>query len=607
MNIQQLYQKASLLPLEPGCYIMRDARHTILYIGKAKKLRLRVQSYFRDGAAHDPKVERLISLVNDFDIIVTDSEFEALVLECSLIKQHAPKYNIMLKDDKGFSYIRVSDEDYPRIAVVLQKSQDSARYIGPYIGSFAIRQLVERATFAFGLPTCSRRFPQDFGRGRPCLNAHIGKCAAICTGKISREDYLKTVEDAVTYITRGSKDIIRQLQGEMQQASDALEFERAARIRDSIAAINKADAGQKVIRSGSDLAQDVFAFAASGRSICAVVLKFREGRLCDKDEQLIYDTTSIEEIREEFITHYYISSRDIPKRILIDEDFETRELVEQWLSTQKQQTVSVMKPQRGDNAALVVMAYNNAAERLSREAGHRDRDGVALGELANLLGLSEIPKTIEAYDISNYGNNAVGGMVVFQDGKPRRRDYRRFIIKEVLGVDDYASMQEVVSRRIARYDEGGQNSFARMPDIILLDGGRGHLSSVLEVMRGTSFEEVPVYGMVKDDKHRTRGIVSKQGELSVALFKSAFALVTKIQDETHRFTLEYQRQRHTQNTFHSSLTKIEGVGEKRAKQLLAHFKTIDAIKKATVDELAEVEGMPERTAQQVYDHYHPAP
>jgi len=605
MNREELYAKALTLPQQPGVYIMRDSRRNIIYIGKAKKLRNRVQSYFREGVWHQPKVERMVTLANDFDIIVTDSEFEALILECSLIKQHTPKYNILLKDDKGFSWIRVSDEDFPRITVALQKVDDGAQYIGPYLGSFAIRQLVDQATLAFGLPSCPRRFPQDFGKGRTCLNAHIGRCMGLCRGKVSKEEYAGIIADAVTYITKGSKEILRRMEDEMTAASERLEFESAAKLRDAINAIKKAESGQKVIHIDSDLDQDVFAFAASEKSICAVVLKFRDGRLVDKDEQIISDMTSLSEARDEFLSHYYISSADIPRRILVDEEFESLELVQRMLSEQSSRAVTIAKPQRGENAALLSMGYNNAVDRLKREYGRKDRDEASLGELANLLGLPDIPKTIEAYDISNYGSEAVGGMVVFQDGKPKRSDYKRFIIRDVGGVDDYASMREVMGRRIARYDEGKNRGFARRPDVILLDGGKGHLMTILEAVRGTSFEDVPFFGMVKDDKHRTRGIVAREGELSVAMHKTAFALISKIQDETHRYTVQYQRQRHSKNAFRSSLTDIQGVGEKRAKLLLRHFKTIEAIRNAALWELEGAEGLGKAAAKAVYDHYHP--
>ncbi len=603
MNLKELYKKASSLPLLPGCYIMRNAKGEIIYIGKAKRLKLRVQSYFRDGADHQPKVAKMVSLVGDFDVIVTDSEFEALVLECSLIKQNMPKYNILLKDDKGFSYIRVSLEEYPRITAELQKNDDGAAYYGPYMGSFGVKRMVETAVLAFKLPTCGRRFPNEFGKGRPCLNAHIGRCMALCSGTISREEYLDSINGAITLLTKGTKEIVRKLNADMIEASEKLEFERAARIRDSIAAINKMEDGQKVIKRSSDEDMDVFAFAANERSVCAVVLKFREGKLSDKDEQVISETVNIDEAREEFVSHYYINSRDIPQKVLLDKQFESDELVARWLTDRKGRNVAVTVPQRGDNHALVAMAYNNASERLKRDAGRKTREEASMGELANLLGLETAPKYIEAYDISNYGEEAVAGMVVFENGFAKRSDYKRFIIKSVSGVDDYASMTEAVLRRVNRYEQGSKG-FTKKPDIILLDGGKGHLSTIWQALEGTPFEDVPIFGMVKDTKHRTRGIVSVNGELDVKMHKAAFTAVSRIQDEVHRFTIDYQRGRHSKGSLKSFLEDIPGIGAKRAKNLMKQFKSTDGIKRATQEQLAAVPAMSEVSAKAVYNYFH---
>ncbi len=601
--MEELRKKAALLDLLPGCYIMRDKKHEIIYIGKAKKLRNRVSSYFREGADHQPKVAKMVSLVDDFDVIITDSEYEALVLECSLIKQHSPKYNILLKDDKGFCYIRVSNERYARITAELQKKEDGARYLGPYYSSFALKRMVETANIAFGLPTCNRRFPQDFGKERPCLNAHIGRCRAVCTGKLPETEYNAAVRDALTLLTKGTKAILAQLSQEMNKASEALEFERAARLRDSIAAIRKQEDGQKIIKTAGDGEMDVFSFAGDERNICAAVLKFRDGKLCDKDERVLYDTTSLDEVREEFISHYYINGADVPRRVLCDSAFESMDDLARMLSEQRGHNITVSVPVRGDKHALVAMAYNNAADRLKRIAGRKNKSEAALAELANLLGLEKPPKRMEAFDISNYGDEAVAGMVVFVDGEPKKTDYRRFIIYSVAGVDDYASMQEALSRRARRY-ETGSPGFHNKPDILLIDGGRGHLSAALEVLSQTGLRDVPAFGMVKDDKHRTRGIVSKDGELNVAMHKSAFALISKIQDETHRFTVDYQRKRHSRLSMRSALIQIEGIGETRAKLILQHFGTIDAVRAASAQQLAEVKGMTEKAAKAVYDAFH---
>lgn len=605
MTHDELRRKAADLPLLSGCYIMKNASGEIIYIGKAKKLKSRVGSYFRDGARHEPKVERMVSLVDDFDVIVTDSEFEALVLECSLIKQHKPKYNILLKDDKGYSYIRISKERYPRLTVELQKREDGARYLGPYVSTLGIRAMVASAAAAFRLPTCKKRFPEQFRRERPCLNAHIGRCMALCEGKISEKEYNETIENAITLLTKGEGEILASLRSDMLVASECMEFERAARLRDTIIAIEKAHKGQKVVKMDADNAEtDVFAFAGDERSVCAVVLKYRGGHLADKDERVLRDTADVEETRDEFLSHYYISGRDIPDRVLADAPFESMESLASWLTGVRGKKVSVGVPQRGENHALIAMAYNNASDRLVREAGRRKKGEAGPGELANLLGLNEIPAYIEAYDVSNYGSEAVAGLVVFRDGAPRRSENKRFIIKTVEGVDDYASMTEALTRRVNRYADGTSAFFSHKPDLILIDGGRGHLAAALAALAGTPFEDVPVFGMVKDDKHRTRGLVGMSGELEMAMHKNAFAFVTKIQDETHNFTVEYQRERHSKKSLRSSLLDIEGVGEKRAKALLAHFKTLEAIKNAAADELLECEGMTAPAAAAVYARFH---
>ena len=602
MTRKELYQKASSLPLLPGVYIMRDKRGEVIYVGKAKRLRIRVSGYFRDGAQHAPKVEKMVSTAFDFDVIVVDSEYEALTLECSLIKQHRPKYNILMMDDKGFSYIRISQGAYPRITAELQKYDDGAKYLGPYISSFAAKRMVQTANEVFRLPICNTNF-EKVKRKRPCLNAHIGLCCAPCMGNIPQQEYMERVEGAVTMLTKGTEVILKTLRERMAAASEAMEYERAARFRDSIFAIEKLEAGQKVVKQDSDREMDVFAFAGNERAVCAAVLKFRDGRLVDKEEQLIYDTSDIEQAREEFVTHFYLG-REVPRHVLCDAPLEYAEEFQKWLSEKRGTAVTISVPQRGERRSIMEMAYRNAAERLSREAGRRTKTEAALGELANLLGMHEYPQRIEVYDISNYGEDAVGGMAVFYNGAPRKSEYRKFKIKTVSGVDDYASMTEVLQRRVARYDAGGENGgFANKPDLIFLDGGKGHLDTIREALQGSSFEDVPLFGLVKDDKHRTRGIVGQQGEITVSLHKSAFNLVSKMQDEVHRFTIEYERKSHSKKAFRSSLLDIEGIGETRAKALLKHFKTIRAVSEASAEELEQVQGMSKRAAEAVWKHF----
>jgi excinuclease ABC subunit C len=602
MDLNALQKKALSLPLLPGVYIMKDRKGEVIYVGKAKKLKNRVSSYFRTGASHTPKVEKMVSHVHDFDVIVVDSEFEALTLECSMIKQHRPRYNILLMDDKGFSYIRVSDEKFPRITAELQKRDDGASYYGPYISSFAVKRMTDTVNEAFRLPTCTYNF-EKITRKRACLNAHLGRCCAPCVGEISREAYLELVDSAVTMLLKGSGEILDILEERMMQASEALEFERAARYRDSIISIRKLEEGQKVVKNDSSRDMDVFAFAANEKMVCADVLKFRDGMLVDKEEQLIYDTSDIDEAREEFVTHYYLNGNEIPREVLCDKALEYQEQFREWLSVQRNSAVSVSVPQRGERKSIVEMAYSNASDRIKRESGRKTRNEAMLGELASMLGMESYPERIELYDISNYGEDAVGGMVVFQNGEPRKSEYRRFRIKSVQGIDDYASTAEVISRRIARYDEVSKG-FDTKPDLILLDGGKGHLDTVKGVVADSSFADVPIFGLVKDAKHRTRAIVSEDGEIAVSMHKSIFSFVSKMQDEVHRYTIEYERKSHSSRAMRSSLLDIDGIGETRAKALLKHFKTISAVSEASQEELSAVKGMNVKSAEAVWKHFH---
>ena len=418
MTKAELYKKACMLPLLPGVYIIRDKSDTIIYIGKAKRLRIRVSQYFREGVPHDNKVSQMIAHAYAFDVIVCQSEFEALVLEASQIKAHTPKYNILLKDDKGYSYIKVTKEPWPRLSFVLQKEEDDAEYIGPYTSSFAARQMAETAMDAFLLPRCNKRFPQDCGKGRPCLNAHIGKCMAVCSGKISCENYNQAVKSAVHLIRYGKKDILKTLHERMMEASDRLEFETAALLRDQINAITKVTAGQKVVVD-PDVEMDVVALAGTPNSVCAAVLRFREGRLTDKREFLFHDTADIAAAREEFLSRYYLDDEQIPKVIAVDELPPDSDALQQALTDKRGSEVQLYVPQRGDKAHLIEMAHTNAVERLARESGRYAREEKLLDELAQVLGLSKPPRTIESYDISNWGDGtSVCGMVTFKDGKP---------------------------------------------------------------------------------------------------------------------------------------------------------------------------------------------
>ena len=611
MTKAELYKKACMLPLLPGVYIIRDKSGTIIYIGKAKRLRIRVSQYFREGVPHDNKVSQMIAHAYAFDVIVCQSEFEALVLEASQIKAHTPKYNILLKDDKGYSYIKVIKDEWPRLSFTLQKEDDGAEYIGPYTSSFAARQMAETAMDAFLLPRCSRRFPQEIGRGRPCLNAHIGKCMAVCSGKISRENYEQAVKSAVHLIRYGKKDILKTLNERMLEASDRLEFETAALIRDQIAAITKVTAGQKVVVD-PDVEMDVVALAGTPGSVCAAVLRFREGRLTDKREFLFHDTADIAAVREEFLPRYYLDDEQIPKVIAVDELPPDVDALQQALNEKRGSEVQLYVPQRGDKAHLVEMAHTNAVERLARESGRYAREEKLLDELAQVLGLPKPPRTIESYDISNWGGGtSVCGMVTFRDGKPYKAGYRKFKMKTVSGTDDYASLAETVSRRAAEYEkysemaangEPSSNYFGQKPDLLLMDGGRGQVSAAKAALAGTALADVPLYGMVKDDHHRTRAIVDDEGgEIAINRHRNIFTFVTNIQDETHRYANDYRKRAMKKKSYAATLTAIPGVGEKTSAALLAHFKTVSAVKAASISDLEEVKGISHAKAEILYN------
>ncbi len=594
-----------MLPLLPGVYIIRDGKNEVIYVGKAKRLRDRVSQYFRESVPHDAKTTRMINTAREFDVIVTNSENEALILEASQIKLYSPKYNILLKDDKGYSYVRVSNEAYPRITAELQMKDDDAQYIGPYLSHFAVRQMVENAVTTFRLPTCNRKFPEEIGKERPCLNYHIQRCMGVCTGKIQHDDYLEDVSAAVRLIKGGKKEILKNLKEQMEAAAENLQFERAAQIRNQIQAIEKVQEGQAVVAPDKK-SQDFVAVVGASTNTCAAVLRFRDGRLVDKQEFVFYDSPNVAEVREAFLERYYVNGQETPKVIGVDVLPENAEVLTEVLTKQRGSKVQLYKPEKGDAARLVQMAYLNATERLAREHGRGARELRVLDELANLLGLPEPPAVIESYDISNWGEGtSVCGMVVFENGKPKKSGYRKFKIKTVAGTDDYASLAEVLSRRVAEYEKGATGQFGTKPDLILLDGGKGQVSAVQPVLAGTAFEDVPLFGMVKDDKHRTRAITTEKDEIAIAMHKGVFKFVTSIQDEVHRFSITYQRASHKKKSFSSSLTQIEGVGEGRAKALLTHFKTIKAIQEASEEELAQAKGVTKAAAKAVYEHYHP--
>ncbi len=598
-----LRDKTSKLTEKPGCYIMKDSGGKIIYVGKAKNLKHRVTSYFRKGQDHLPKVWKMVSLVRDYDFIVTDSEFEALVLECSLIKQYSPKYNILLKDDKGYSYIRVSNEEYPRLTAALQKEDDGAQYIGPYISSYSVKQAVDEANRVFMLPTCTKQFPRDFGKSRPCLNCFIKQCMGVCKGEISAEDYRGVVQQAVEYIKSGSQASVERLTEQMNAAAEALDFEQAAKLRDRIAAIKKAAEGQKIV--SDDLRDmDIFAVSENADRACGSVLMYRGGRLFDKYSAPLGMTDLGSAMREGFITEFYSARSEIPKDILLDEPIENTELLERYLSDKCGHRVHISVPQRGALLRLTTLAKSNASEHLSLRVGRTGKEITALEELAKALGLEKPPRFIECYDISNFGSSDMTcGMVVYENGRPCKRFYRKFAIKTVHEQNDYACMCEAVERRFKRYLEGEDEGFSTLPDLILLDGGKGHVATVTPVVRALGIN-VPIYGLVKDSKHRTRAATASDHEISLTSYRRAFALVTAIQDEVHRYAITFTKARHKKNSFALGLTSVKGIGEKKAQKLMTEYKTRAALEAATEYELAKTAGVSAATAAELYKYIH---
>ncbi|MGN0172150.1 MAG: excinuclease ABC subunit UvrC [Acutalibacteraceae bacterium] len=609
-RLAALRAQAMALPLSPGVYIMRDKSGKVIYVGKAKALKNRVSQYFGSPTGHSEKVRQMVAHVEKFDYIVVGSEFEALVLECSLIKQYAPKYNILLKDDKGYHYIHVSPPPFSRISVIKQKSTDGGRDIGPYMSSYGIKQAVDEANKVFGLSTCSRAL--QYGRRpprteRPCLNHHLGQCCAPCTGRISEQEYASRVEGAVELLTHGSARMLPLLQTQMEQAAQELDFEKAARLRDRMAAIRRLDSRQKVVMSRIK-EQDVIAMVRSGGKSCFEVFRFTGGALTDREDLITEELENEAGDRSEFLRRYYAARDNIPPQVTVDELPEDKELLERFLSEKAGRRVRIVCPQRGEQAQLVSMCRDNAAQHLADRLGMSGRETAALDELGALLGLDAPPQYIESYDISHTaGEDAVAGMVVFENGRPLKSAYRRFAIHQARGGDDCAAMQEVLARRFVEYREHmGESGFGRLPDLILLDGGQAQVRAVQEVLRQLAVE-VPLFGLVKDGHHRTRAVAADGGELSVQSHRAAYSLVSALQEEVHRFAVGYHRKTRSRK-IGTALTAVPGIGETRAKALLRQFGSVKAVSQASEEELMLVKGMtrPAAKALAAYFKEHPS-
>lgn len=610
-NIQEELKK---LPGKPGVYLMHDEKDAIIYVGKAISLKNRVRQYFQSSRNKGAKIEQMVTHISRFEYIVTDSELEALVLECNLIKEHRPKYNTMLMDDKTYPFIKVTvNEPFPRVMMARRMKKDKAKYFGPYTSAGAVKDTIELIRKLYHIRSCNRSLPKDIGKERPCLNYHIHQCYAPCQGYISREEYRKSIDEVVRFLNGNYDPILKELEEKMLDASENLEFEKAIEYRELLASVQKIAQKQKITDTAGD-DRDIIAMASEGEDAVVQVFFIRGGRLIGRDHFYlkIAENDTKSEILSSFIKQFYAGTPYIPAELMLPEEIEDQEIIEEWLTTRREHKVRLRIPKKGTKEKLVELAQKNAQmvlkndkERLKREEG---RTIGAVKELEKILGLTGIIR-MEAYDISNTnGFDSVGSMVVYEHGKPKRNDYRKFKIKSVQGPDDYASMNGVLTRRFEhglreRQDESETGGFQAFPDLIMMDGGRGQVNIALEVLEKLNLH-IPVCGMVKDDNHRTRGLYFNNVELPIDRNSECFRLITRIQDEAHRFAITFHRQLRSKGQVHSILDDIPGVGPARRKDLMRSFENIEAIRNATVDDLKELPSMNEKSAQEVYKFFH---
>ena len=613
-NNFDIQEELKKLPGRPGVYIMHDEKDNIIYVGKAISLKNRVRQYFQSSRNKGVKIEQMVTHIRRFEYIVTDSELEALVLECNLIKEHRPKYNTMLMDDKTYPFIKVTtNEPFPRVILSRKMLKDKAKYFGPYTSAQAVRDTIDLIHKLYHVRSCNRNLPRDTGKERPCLNYHIKQCDAPCQGYISQEEYGKSINEVIRFLNGHYDSILSELEKKMNEASEALEFERAIEYRELLNSVKKVAQKQKITdSSGED--RDVLAVASGEEDAVVQVFFIRGGRLIGRDHFYlrISKGESKGSILDSFIKQYYAGTPYIPGELMLQEYVEERELLETWLTAKRGQKVTLRIPKKGTKEKLVELAAENARlvltkdkERLKRGEG---RTIGAVKEIASLLGLDEITR-MEAYDISNTnGFESVGSMVVYERGRPKRNDYRKFKIKGIKGADDYGSMREVLTRRFThglkeRRENKELGKFTVFPDLILMDGGKGQVNVALQVLDELHLN-IPVCGMVKDDYHRTRGLYYHNEEIPIDKSSEAFRLITRIQDEAHRFAIEYHRQLRSKGQVHSILDDIDGIGPARRKALMRSYSSLDAIREASVEELAKIPSMNEKAAESVYNFFH---
>ncbi len=616
-NIEEELKK---LPSQPGVYLMHNAKDEIIYVGKAVNLKNRVRQYFQSSRNKTAKIERMVSHIARFEYIVTDSELEALVLECNLIKEHRPRYNTMLKDDKTYPYIKVTvQEEFPRVLFSRDMKKDKSRYFGPYTSAGAVKDTIELIHKLYRIRTCRRSLPKDIGKERPCLNYHIHQCSAPCQGYISKEEYGENVNEALDFLGGKYDLILNRLQEKMMAASDAMDFEKAIEYRDLLESVKKVAQKQKITASEEE-DRDIIAMSRDMEDVVVQVFFVREGKLIGREH--FHLRAELEEDKSQiltsFVKQFYAGTPFVPRELWTQAPLNDEEVIGQWLSAKKGQKVRLTVPKKGDKERLIELAERNAALVLTQDRERIKRDEMrttgAVKELEALLGLSGISR-MEAFDISNIsGFDSVGSMVVYEQGRPKRNDYRKFRIKWVKGPDDYASMKEVLLRRFSHGMEEAKlmkekgvdkelGSFTRFPDLIMMDGGRGQVNIALEVLKELDLH-IPVCGMVKDDNHRTRGLYYQNKEIPIDRRSEGFKLITRIQDEAHRFAIEYHRSLRSKGQVRSVLDDIEGIGDTRRKALLKRFKSVEGIREAQVEELQSVPGMNRKAAESVYEFFH---
>lgn len=603
-RFEELKAKVLSLPFEPGVYIMKNRDGQVIYVGKAKALKNRVSQYFQSDSRHSPKTIRMVSNIWDFDIIVTETEFEALVLENQMIKKYQPKYNILLKDDKGYPFIKVTtSKPYPSFSIVAKPGHDADRYFGPYTSRRAAYHAIDTINETLKLKTCRRVFPRDIGKDRPCLNLHLGRCIAPCTGQVSAEEYAARVQEGISLLEGNDKALLADLTARMEQAAEDLRFEQAATLRDRIRAVRALGEKQKVV-AGAFAELDAVAYVQGQTRGCVVVLHYLAGDLHDKEFTLLDGVTAADagEALGAFLKQYYALRGAVPRTVLLSSPIDESEAVGEFLSSIAERKVELAVPQRGRRHDIIRLAEKNAREEILRVETSQERRVKSLELLGHMTGMDEMPHILEAYDISNFaGQDTVGSMVVFEDAKPARSRYRKFRIETAAqGQDDYASMTEMLTRRLQRWKDGDEK-FTPLPSAFLIDGGLGHVRTAQRVLDQFGVT-TPCFGMVKDDHHRTRGLVAPDGrEFGISTVPAVFALIGRIQEEVHRFAITYNRALGAKKVRGSSLDQIEGVGEKRRNDLLKHFGTIENIRAASVDELARV--VPRTVAENVHDYY----